>query len=391
MCLPIRTSNQPTSGFRNRTRLVLIRSLARFGVGPLPVCRWLVLLAALSTGAASGQTLERIAPLPNDDGQTWTMPASWEEMDLDEPAPRDLEIDVVAGGEPIFDRNLQPAQYGAYPVMPPDYASKGVVLSPCNDCYRGGGWGLDVLPDGLIYRSYMAGPREAKFQLNHLQEQGDDQTLWDVTLGGRRGLLRWGSSDPLKPEGWQLDLEGAAFVRINLDNDRDVDASDFRFGVPLTYGCGKWQYKFGYYHLSSHLGDEFMVRNPGATRINYVRDAIVLGVSYNPTPAWRLYGEVAYAFFIAGGAQPWELQFGVEYAQPGPTGTRGTPFFATNGHLREEVDFGGDYTMQVGWLWRGNSGSQFRTGFQLLTGKSNHYQWFDKSETQYGVAIWYDY
>lgn len=258
-------------------------------------------------------------------------------------------------------------------------------------CPGEGYWGHQILPDGLIYRSYMAGPREPKFQLNHLQESGSDQTLWDVILGGRRGLWRYGTYNDLRPQGWQLDIEGAAIIRLNLDENRDVDASDFRFGVPLTYGWGRWQYKMGYYHLSSHLGDEWIVRTPGATRKNYVRDAIIFGASFNPTPAWRLYGETAYAFFTAGGAEPWEFQFGVEYSQPGPTGRRGTPFFATNGHLREEIDFGGDYTLQLGWLWRGDTGSQFRTGFNYQTGQSNHYQFYNQSEEQYGFAIWYDY
>ncbi len=257
---------------------------------------------------------------------------------------------------------------------------------PTDNC-----WGPQLLPDGLIYRSYMAGPREPKFQLNHLYEASSEQTFWDVILGGRRGIWRYGTYDELRPQGWQLDIEGAAFVRLNLDEDRDVDASDFRFGVPLTYGWGQWQYKFGYYHVSSHLGDELMVRHPSRDRINYVRDAIIFGASYNPNLNWRLYGETAYAFFTAGGARPWEFQFGVEYSKFGPTGPRGTPFFATNGHLREENDFGGDYTLQLGWLWRGDSGSQFRTGFNFQTGHSNQYQFFRESEEQYGFAIWYDY
>jgi hypothetical protein len=353
------------------------------------------LLINWSLPVAWAQSPGRIAPLPADSGETWTVPPAWQEMSLDNQATAEStpSVDPTADYWQYRDVAVQPAQHQGYQnpyiTAPPDYASAGVVMQPVYP--RGTDWGLQILPDGLIYRSYMAGPRESKLQLNHLHERGSGETLWDVTLGGRRGVLRWGSTDPLKPEGWQLDLEGAALVRLNLDNNRDVDASDFRFGVPLTYGCGQWQYKFGYYHLSSHLGDEFIDRTPGAQRVNYVRDAIIVGAAYNPTPAWRLYGEVAWAFFTAGGAEPWEFQFGAEYAQPGPTGINGTPYFATNGHLREEIDFGGDYTVQVGWLWRGDSGSQFRTGFQFLTGKSNYYQWFDQSETQFGFGIWYDY
>lgn len=281
----------------------------------------------------------------------------------------------------------------AGPVSDPHFSLSEYFGEPCYQGAPGycGPWVPQLMPDGLIYRSYMAGPRESKFQLNWMHESGQDETYWDVILGGRRGIWRYGTTNDLRPEGWQLDIEGAAQVRLNLDNERDVDASDFRFGVPLTYGVGQWQYKFGYYHLSSHLGDEYIVRTPGATRINYVRDAIIFGASYNPHPAWRLYGETAYAFFTAGGAEPWEFQFGVEYAQPGVTGPHGTPFFATNGHLREELDFGGDYTLQLGWLWRGESGSQFRTGYNFQAGASNYYQWYNQSEVQHGLAIWYDY
>ncbi|MEM6329639.1 MAG: DUF1207 domain-containing protein [Planctomycetota bacterium] len=257
-----------------------------------------------------------------------------------------------------------------------------------------GGYFWQVLPDGLIYRSYMAGPREPRLgtQFIHTKNVVErSQALWDGTVGGRRGIFRYGTGDPLRPEGWQVDLEGAAIVRLNIIEDRDVDASDFRFGVPVTYGRGNIQYKFGYYHLSSHLGDEFIVRTGSTDRVNYVRDALLAGVSYNPTPSWRLYGEVAFAVFTAGGAEPWEFQFGAEYARPGATGVYGTPFFATNAHLREEIDFGGDWTTQLGWLWRGASGSTLRVGLHYMNGKSTQYQFFDSNEEQIGFGAWYDF
>lgn len=263
----------------------------------------------------------------------------------------------------------------------------GYGCPTCDDFWQ-------LLPDGLIYRSYLAGPRESRLGtqfINTTNIVGDDQALWDGTVGGRRGLVRFGTGDPLYPQGWQLDIEGAAIVRLNLDEERDVDASDFRFGVPLTYGAGPVQYKMGYYHLSSHLGDEFINRTGSTDRINYVRDALIFGVSYNPAPAWRLYGETAYAFFTAGGAEPWEFQFGLEYAEPGPTGFCGTPFFATNAHLREEINFSGDWTTQLGWLWRGASGSVMRTGLHYMNGKSTQYQFFRSHEEQIGFGIWYDF
>jgi hypothetical protein len=49
-------------------------------------------------------------------------------------------------------------------------------------------------------------------------------------------------------------------------------------------------------------------------------------------PDWlRLYGEVGYSFFNAGGSQPWEFQYGTELIQARATGIHGAPFFAING------------------------------------------------------------
>jgi hypothetical protein len=276
-----------------------------------------------------------------------------------------------------------------------DFFHSGPCHSPCcaecQACCLHEPWGWHVLPEGLIYRSYLAGPREARFGSFWFKEQTGDGSLWDVVLGGRAGVLRYGNSRAVHPEGWQLDIEGAAFPRLDIsEGRRDVVSTDFRFGLPLTYGVGRYQMKLAYYHLSSHLGDEFIERT-GATRINYVRDAAVWGHAYFLTPDVRVYGEVAYAYSRDGGVRPWEFQFGAEYAPPCPTGSCGAPFLAVNALLQEEHDFGGTLTVQAGWAWRNEVGRLFRIGIQYLDGKSPQGEFFQHHEEQIGVGIWYDY
>ena len=113
------------------------------------------------------------------------------------------------------------------------------------------------------------------------------------------------------------------------------------FALPLTARRGRAAVKLGYHHLSSHAGDEFLERNPRFVRVNYVRDELLAGVTYQPTPDWVTYTEVGYAFYVSGGAEPWEVQLGTEYS-PASAGCPacGRPFLAVHGHLREEVDFG---------------------------------------------------
>ena len=215
--------------------------------------------------------------------------------------------------------------------------------------------------------------------------------IWDIALGGRMGILRFGTEDTDRPDGWQIDIEGASLPRLDLENHRDLTAVDFRFGIPLTYGRGRYQTKFAYYHLSSHLGDEFMVRNATLARRNYSRDVLVWGHSFFVTDDVRLYAEAGWAFYANDGAEPWEFQFGIDYSPVRPHCPQGAPFFAINGHLREEVDFGGNVVVQTGWQWRGDSGHLFRLGMQYFSGMSDQFEFYDQYEDKLGFGIWYDY
>jgi hypothetical protein len=249
-----------------------------------------------------------------------------------------------------------------------------------------------LAPTGLMYKSYLAGNREPRLaaQLTHERTQG---WFWDATVGGRVGLIRYGTDNSLWPQGWQLDAEGAAFPRLDLEHEEDLVACDYRGGLLSTTRQGPVETKFGYYHLSSHLGDEFMIRYPDTlnTRINYVRDSLIAGGAVYLNPSLRLYGEVGWTFHEDGGAKPWEFQFGADFCSPEPTGIAGAPFFAINAHLRQENDFGGNFTVQTGWQWRGRDGHLARVGMQYFNGLSDQYQFFNTFEESLSFGLWYDY
>lgn len=278
-----------------------------------------------------------------------------------------VDANVYCGGEPVYDPSMFTASEGP--------------------------WTWQPLPVGIIYHSYWAGVHEPRLGIQLIRMTNTGDSFWDPTIGARVGLLRYGNDDALHPQGWQVDVEGAALPRLTLDDVRDLETVDFRGGVPLTYGIDNWQFKFGYYHLSSHLGDEFAISHPGSldNRVNYVRDSLVLGASYYPVPEMRLYAEAAYAFNATDGAEPWEFQFGTELAKAGPTGVRGTPFLALNGHLREEHNFGGDFTAEAGWLWRNQIGQTLRLGAFYFNGMSSQFETFDRFEEQIGAGLWYDF
>ncbi len=252
-------------------------------------------------------------------------------------------------------------------------------------------WGWQILPDGLIYPSYLAGPEEPRFASvwNHDPDLG---WMLDLEAGGRVALLRYGTENLPRPDGWELDIEGAAFPRLDVDHDGDMISTDFRVGVPFTFASGPWRMKLALYHLSSHLGDEFMLRFPDIPRDNYSRNAIVLGGGYYLTEDVFLYGEAEWAFYTDGYTQPWQFQLGLDYSPlRSASSPNGSPFLAFNGILREEVDYGGSFVAQAGWQWRGRTNHLFRIGVQYFTGKSDQHQFSCRNEHKAGIGIWYDF
>src|SRR5690606_25041095 len=92
-----------------------------------------------------------------------------------------------------------------------------------------------LLPDGILFRSYLASPYESRLGGVWFKEESSNTWLWDATLGARVGVLRYGTAAAFDAEGIQLDVEGAGIPRLNLDEEIDVDSTDFRFGIPLTW------------------------------------------------------------------------------------------------------------------------------------------------------------
>jgi hypothetical protein len=293
-----------------------------------------------------------------------------------------------------------PVPLGQQPGPPPSQGQTALAYGPSSELP----WSWHLLPTGLMYRSYLAGVKEPRIgtawltdpQLGPYHDTRLNTfapgTVWDSTLGARVGILRYGTPNAYRPEGFQVDILGSAQPRLNpYGFSAPLLTCDYTVGIPITYARGKWQYKTGYNHLSSHFGDEFLINNPQflPLRRNYVRDSLIFGIGCYVTDALRVFGEFDYAAGAEDGAKPGEFQFGADYspARPG-----GAPFFAVYGDLRQELSYGGFFVMQAGWQWRGGLAlSTFRIGLQYFNGMSSQFQTFYQYEQRIGWGIWYDF
>lgn len=252
-------------------------------------------------------------------------------------------------------------------------------------------YSLQFGPSGLLYKSYLAGEKEPRISSAWLTPK-EGNLVWENTLGGRVGVVRYGNCDPLHPEGWQFDLEGGVMARVDPQAPSSpLIAADFRIGLLSTWRFGDTAVKAGYYHLSSHVGDEFLIANPAFDRKNYVRDAVLIGITEYLTDDLSIYGEFAYALNAEDGAKPIELQYGIQYA-PLVVGWPGTPYIAVNGHTREDFNYITSVNLMAGWMLRSRGSNRtLRVGMQYYNGPSMQWEFVEQNESLMGAGIWFDY
>ncbi|MEE8146895.1 MAG: DUF1207 domain-containing protein, partial [Longimicrobiales bacterium] len=82
----------------------------------------------------------------------------------------------------------------------------------------------------------------------------------EVAVGHTLGLLRL--DDGSSPgRAITLGLEMGIFSRFFMETgQKDLVNNDFRIGLPLSFRSGAWESRLTLRHVSSHLGDDYLVR-----------------------------------------------------------------------------------------------------------------------------------
>src|SRR5688572_7548776 len=130
---------------------------------------------------------------------------------------------------------------------------------------------------------------------------------------------------------FEVQAEGGAFGRFDFDENWDMDGADFRFGFPIAARWGRFAVKVHPWHLTSHLGDEYIDRT-GRERFVYARNEVAVGASWEFEPETRVYLEAGYAFERGDVNEPLRFMAGFETVQ-------GLVFGAVNLTSFEEQDY----------------------------------------------------
>lgn len=172
-------------------------------------------------------------------------------------------------------------------------------------------------PYGSLFQPLIADPRQVSHTAAlRLDDQVFGPTLAAVSFGNELPIYRW--FDMFTPGGMmQIGVESGIFAVFKLGvPSMDLQNADYYLGFPLTYTHGCWSYRLRLYHISSHLGDEFLVLedHPGLVRVNPSFEALDLFASYQLTKHIRVFGGVG-AYLASDETYPqdvWYVAYGFE-------------------------------------------------------------------------------
>lgn len=288
---------------------------------------------------------------------------------------------AVPGTLPDLSGTIEPASAAKVFQAPIGYASNDTF--GCCDRWV-------FLPEEVLFKPFVAGIRSPRLAAEIVYDGKADESYFQSVLGGSFDLVRYGTTGP-NAEGWSFGVNAAAHLRQNADNELDVDAVDFKVRVPISYRRGATAIQFGYDHISSHAGDEFLIRTPGFNRINFLRDSLVFAIRHDVACDLNVYAEIDYGV-NTDFAEPWWFQAGFEYTPGLRPGWRGAPILAVNGQWREEFDFDGSLNIIAGWQWQAvETDNLIRLAFRYYTGNSEQFSFFTQNEELIGFGLYYDF
>lgn len=147
----------------------------------------------------------------------------------------------------------------------------------------------------VLFQPLIADPRQVSYSLGY---RAGDHVIGVKTIGVSLGddfpIYRWlnvfGHGD------LQIGIEAGIWSVFNIDphpnliGGTELVNTDFYCGIPLTYAINQWSFRFRIYHISSHLGDEYLENNPNIVRTNPSTESTDFYVCYQLSEAIRFYG-----------------------------------------------------------------------------------------------------
>ena len=247
----------------------------------------------------------------------------------------------------------------------------------------------------------IAHPREATFSLAwRKRDKAFNDKIVAVSLGDTFPLYRWEGLGPQATGFLQLAIEGGLWAVFDYPSgDPDLVNSDYMVGVPVSFANGKWHFRGRIYHISSHLGDEFMDGHRGFVRLNPSFEAVDVYGMCDVNDHMRIYSGLGYVlrsddtFHLRHfyGDLGLELRALKSYFQGRNLVMQ--PFLATNVHISQthRWRFEANTDLGIEWSQIPGTGRQLRSYLEYYTGYSQEGQFANIRTNYLALKVSYSY
>lgn len=236
-------------------------------------------------------------------------------------------------------------------------------------------WGI-WLPEGPpAFRPFVADPRQITYSVGwRFDDRVLGKNLIPVSYGDTLAIYRWIDLWYFRGD-LQLEIEGALWATFDPLHDSSplIDA-DYYVGFPITYLWENWALRLRAYHISTHIGDEFLLDHPHFRRVNPSIEAIDLSFSNQFTREIRLYGVFGWIccqddsfrvgrFYVETGLELRLPQLGYrDYCDR----LYGEPYLGMHFRFRDDFENHIDATYALGWEWGKYSGLRRKLRFFMM-------------------------
>lgn len=297
-----------------------------------------------------------------------------------------IPLDIVAEeGAAARSYVSQKLTFGSRDVTTP-HASTTQDVAPASVDNRFPQW-FSLAPS--IYQQYQADPHQIGIgAAKRFNDRILNTNIGFVTFGAVMPVYRcecysgeWDMEIGVMGNMWGVfDLEAASLDLIN---------TDWLGGIPVAIRRGPLGLRARLYHISSHLGDEYLLRDPAPVRVNPSYEVLDLAVDYQLRESTRLYAQLSRLLHHdkSYSMQPLQIEVGGEYwaknQKVGPFAMQ--PFVATHLRMQEVHSMSADVSIIAGLKWCASmkqKSANFVTQIEIYDGYSYEGQ-FGHDKTKY--------
>jgi hypothetical protein len=246
------------------------------------------------------------------------------------------------------------------------------------------------LPEGYLFDQLTADERWPHFSIayRYYMKEKELGSTGAANFGETFSLYR--SRAPFGGQ-WEVGLQGGVFSFFDLTaKSKDLVNADYMGGIFTSYRYQDFSTMLRVFHQSSHLGDEFILRNR-VQRVNLSYEQADLLLSYKFFKMLRLYGGGGYLFDQEpADLRPWTTQYGVEIESPWKVSSNAiTPIFAGDFKNDEEDHWSTNISLRGGLQfenWRLNQ-RRLQVLIEYFHGHSPNGQFYNRKIETIGVGV----